>query len=66
MQQLAHIIDLSANPIGDAAFQARCRATLDAAGALVLPGFLTAAALATVRLEGAEHSFMPPASTMST
>lgn len=56
MQQLAHIIDLSANPIGDAAFQARCRATLDAAGALVLPGFLTAAAQATVRLEGAEHS----------
>lgn len=56
MQQLAHIIDLSASPIGDVAFQARCRATLDAAGALVLPGFLTAAALATVRLEGAEHS----------
>lgn len=56
MQQLAHIIDLSANPIGDAAFQVRCKATLDRAGALVLPGFLTAAALATVRLEGAEHS----------
>ncbi|CAI0913781.1 Uncharacterised protein [Serratia entomophila] len=56
MQQLAHIVDLSANPIGEAAFQARCRQTLDAAGALVLPGFLSRAALATVRLEGAEHS----------
>lgn len=56
MQPLAHIIDLSANPIGDTAFQARCKATLDTSGVLVLPGFLTAAALATVRLEGAEHS----------
>jgi len=56
MQPLAHIVDLSANPIDDVAFQARCKATLDTAGALVLPGFLTAAALATIRLEGAEHS----------
>ena len=56
MPPLAHIVDLSANPIGDPAFRARCKATLDTAGALVLPGFLTAAALATIRLEGAEHS----------
>lgn len=56
MRQLANIVDLSVNPIGDPAFRTRCRQTLDAAGALVLPGFLSAAALATVRLEGAEHS----------
>ncbi len=69
MQPLAHIVDLSANPIDDVAFQARCKATLDTAGALVLPGFLTAAALATIRLEGpsiAMRRFMRPASITST
>ncbi len=54
MPPLADIIDLSAHPIDDAAFRARCRQTLARAGALVLPGFLRAAALATIRLEGAE------------
>ncbi|BAO32821.1 arpA protein [Serratia marcescens] len=55
MPQLADIIDLSAHPIDDAAFRTRCRQTLERSGALVLPGFLRAAALATVRLEGAEQ-----------
>lgn len=55
MPQLADIIDLSAHPIDDAAFRVRCRQTLARAGALVLPGFLREAALATVRLEGAEQ-----------
>lgn len=55
MPQLADIIDLSAHPIDDAEFRARCRQTLERSGALVLPGFLRAAALATVRLEGAEQ-----------
>ncbi|MDK5332240.1 2OG-Fe(II) oxygenase, partial [Enterobacter hormaechei] len=47
MPQLADIIDLSAHPIDDAEFRARCRQTLERSGALVLPGFLRAAALAT-------------------
>lgn len=56
MQQLSQIVNLSANPLGDAAFIARSRQTLEQCGALVLPGFLQPAALAAVRQEGVENS----------
>ncbi len=48
---LDHIVDLSAHPMNDPAFRARCRETLDTDGALVLSDFIRADALAQMRAE---------------
>ena len=48
---LAGSVDTIRHPLDDPAFRARCRDELEAHGALVLPGFLTAGALARVRAE---------------
>ena len=45
------IIDLTAHPITDDSFAARCRDTLDQTGVLVLPDFITPSALAAMRAE---------------
>ena len=42
-------------PLDDSQFLARCKHTLDRDGVLVLPGFLSAAAIAAVRREGEEN-----------
>lgn len=52
---LEKLIDLAQFPLHDAAFRARCRQTLADTGALVLPGFLTPYAVATVQGEGEQH-----------
>lgn len=52
--KLAQTVSLDRYSLGDAAFRASCRAALDADGLLVLPGFLTAAALDAIRAEAAE------------
>ena len=49
---LTGIVDLERYPLGGPAFRAACKARLDAEGALVLPGFLTAQATARIREEG--------------
>ncbi len=41
--------------LADPAWRARCKATLDETGVLVLPAFLTAAAVEAVRAEGEVH-----------
>lgn len=46
------IIDLTRYPLADEAFRADCKARLDAEGALVMPEFLTADAIARIREEG--------------
>lgn len=50
--QLETLIDTGRYALADAAFRAACRETLAASGALVLPGFLTPAAVESVRREG--------------
>lgn len=52
---LGHLVDTSRYDLGNRAFQDACRASLDQAGALVLPAFLTASALECVRAEGEVH-----------
>jgi hypothetical protein len=54
-QALEQLIDVAQFPLGAAAFRACCKQSLDAAGVLVLPGFLTASAVAAVQLEGEQH-----------
>lgn len=49
--QLYEIVDLERFALGDAAFIAACRATLDRDGVLVLPDFLRAGALAAAHAE---------------
>lgn len=52
MNDLSDVINLSSNPIVDPDFQARCKAQFDEQGALVLPGFFAADAIAQVKREG--------------
>ena len=52
---IENLIDLEQFPLRDAAFRARCKQSLDDAGVLVLPGFLTAQAVASVQREGEQH-----------
>ena len=49
--QLSDIVNPDRFALGDAAFVAQCRATLDSDGVLVLPAFLRADALAAVHAE---------------
>ena len=52
---LGTIIDMDAFPLADPSFRARCRASLDRDGVLVMPGFLAPEAVETVRREGVAH-----------
>ena len=52
---LETIIDMSAFPLGDPAFRARCRADLDRDGVLVMPRFLAPDAVEVVRREAVAH-----------
>lgn len=58
-QKLAGTIDKVINlkdcPIADTAFASRCKQALDEHGVLVLPGFLTAQAVASIVNEGVQH-----------
>jgi len=56
MHPLSAIVDLQSHPLGDRAFEAQCRATLDRAGVLVLRRFLRAPAIDAIRLEGETHA----------
>lgn len=58
MTSLAPIINLSSHPINEADYLARCKASLDESGALVLRNFLTAEALETIRKEGEAHQHL--------
>lgn len=58
MNPLASLLNLSAHPITDAAYTARCQQALAAQGALVLCGFLTAAALAAIKQEGEDNQHL--------
>ncbi len=49
------LIDLAQFPLHDPAFRARCKQSLDDAGVLVMPGFLTPQAVASVQREGEQH-----------
>lgn len=55
LPSLAKLIDLAQFPLSDEAFRARCRRSLDDAGVLVLPRFLTTQAVASVQREGEQH-----------
>lgn len=48
---LATIVNLNAYPLGEPTFEAQCQATLDRDGALVLPDFIEANALAALQAE---------------
>ena len=48
-EELSQVVRLEQYPIDDDQFRSSCRAALDNKGLLVLPGFLTAAALDSVR-----------------
>lgn len=48
-------IDLAQFPLSDDAFRARCKQSLDDAGVLVLPRFLTTQAVSAVQREGEQH-----------
>jgi hypothetical protein len=50
-------VDTARHALDDAAFAARCRAELDGAGALVLSGFFTPAAVAQVLAQSAPREF---------
>ena len=55
---LEDIVNLSAHPIGDAAFAKRCKEQLDSDGVLVLPEFLTAAAINSTQQDGVEKQHL--------
>jgi hypothetical protein len=63
--ELEQIVDLTAYPIGDAAFRAACRRTFDAEGVLVMPGFTTGAAIEAICAEGQASRDKVHASTKS-
>ncbi|SEL46218.1 hypothetical protein SAMN05216262_11177 [Colwellia chukchiensis] len=50
--QLVDVIDLVKNPISDAEFRAKCQATLEHDGAIVIENFITPKALESIRQEG--------------
>lgn len=52
--ELSKIIQMSDYPITDMAFHQQCKQTLDAHGTLVLPNFLSPAAIASIVEEGRE------------
>ncbi len=52
---LEKLIDRSQFPLGDEAFRARCKQSLDESGTLVLPRFLATQAVAAVQREGEQH-----------
>ena len=56
MPSLAATIDLDTHPLGDPAYGAQCRDTLDHHGVLVLRRFLRASAIAAIRQEGETHA----------
>jgi hypothetical protein len=53
-KELRQLVRIEQYPIDDDQFRSSCRAALDDKGLLVLPGFLTAVALDSVRAEGKE------------
>ena len=55
---LADIINIDQYPIIKSEFRNRCRTTLDDAGVLVLPRFLTPAAIDSVQQDGLEHQHL--------
>jgi hypothetical protein len=52
---LNQIVDLSAYPIGDAAFQAACRKQFEDQGILVMPEFVTRSAIGSIQAEGRQN-----------
>jgi len=52
------VVNLEQYPINDNDFRARCKATLDENGALIMPGFLQPATVATVRKDGEENQHL--------
>lgn len=56
MQPFESIVDLTLHPLSDAAFQQRCKQTLDSEGVLVLRRFLTQPVLQALCEEGLAHS----------
>lgn len=56
MHELAQILDLSTNPIDDPVFRDQCKAQLDRDGALVLRGFMQAAAVDSVKQDGVANA----------
>jgi hypothetical protein len=52
--KLQQIVDISAFPVLDRAFRDQCKSTLDRAGVLVLPNFLSPNAIASIYKEGQE------------
>lgn len=52
---LQNIVDLGVFPMGDAAFRATCKETLDRDGVLAMPGFLLPRAIDQIRDEGMTH-----------
>jgi len=57
-QSLADVLNLDRYPLNSAELRAECRGTLDEDGVLVLPGFLTTAAIASLQSEGAENQHL--------
>jgi hypothetical protein len=55
MMELDQIVDLTAYPIGDPAFRAKCRKTFDELGVLTMPEFTTRAAIEAIRAEGSAN-----------
>ncbi|MGI9202520.1 MAG: HalD/BesD family halogenase [Woeseiaceae bacterium] len=49
------VVNLEQYPLDSDAFRARCKNTLDEAGALVMPGFLQPAAVASIQSDGEEN-----------
>ena len=54
-ESLRDCVDLDRYPLSDAAFRVACKRKLDADGALVMRGFLTEAAIRSVKQEGDEN-----------
>lgn len=57
-QDLEQVVCVNQFPLDDGEFRSSCRAALDKNGLLVLPGFLTDAALVSVRAEGNEKQHL--------
>ena len=49
---LTNVVNLEQYQLSDAEFRAKCKATLDEKGVLVLPGFLKPAAIASIQKDG--------------
>lgn len=55
---LSTVVNLTQNPISNPDFHRQCKSTLDEHGALVLPNFLSAEAITSVRQEGLDNQHL--------